>query len=324
MALTVESAYNRLTSLKDGMSHAYLFYGISTVELFNLAEKIAKFLLCGKDPQKHPDFLKILPEGRSRTISVDSIRGVEARLSQHSHEGGAKVILIHEGDRMGVQAANALLKTLEEPPGRSHIFITCVSQENLLPTILSRCVLVPLSEENSNKLAPIQDSAIALFRKLLADTGKPHTTKSLMLAEGIGELAEAEASAAVKAETAIIKKLKKEGEPYLVKEREEILAGMLAAQSKLQTYLAVSGISRHLTNAYALLLKNQGEDNGYFYETLSGISKTCRGIDTGANRKLLLEALCHKMLLVQDKTRKEILNYPPSSNVAHPHSYLID
>jgi DNA polymerase-3 subunit delta' len=101
------------------------------------------------DHGTRPDFMLIEPEGG--IIKVDRIRGIEEALSFKSYEGGTKAALIDDADLMNINASNALLKTLEEPPSQSMIILVS-SRPDLLPmTIRSRCMRInfrPLSEEN--------------------------------------------------------------------------------------------------------------------------------------------------------------------------------
>jgi DNA polymerase III subunit delta' len=139
------------------MPHAYLFAGPPGVGKQMAAVALAKALNCRTLPDDacdtcgdcrkidkavHPDvFLVTLPDNR-KSIPVESIRGLERRLSVRPHEGLAKVVIIDPADQMTVSAANAILKTLEEPgPGRFLILVTC-KLSSLLPTVRSRCQLV--------------------------------------------------------------------------------------------------------------------------------------------------------------------------------------
>ncbi len=77
-----------------------------------------------------------------RRISTDEIRELNRNIQQTSNRGGAKVAVVFEADRLQPQAANAFLKTLEEPPAETTIFLLTTRPYDLLPTIRSRCLLV--------------------------------------------------------------------------------------------------------------------------------------------------------------------------------------
>lgn len=86
----------------------------------------------------------IRPRMKSRRIAVDEIRNLEHTLHLAAPGGACKVGVITEADRMGDQAANAFLKTLEEPPRNTLLLLLTANPQRLLPTILSRCVRMPL------------------------------------------------------------------------------------------------------------------------------------------------------------------------------------
>jgi DNA polymerase-3 subunit delta' len=98
------------------------------------------------DAGVHPDFLLIAPE--DRIIKIDEIRMVEEALSYKPFEGRRKVIIVDEAEAMNISAANAFLKTLEEPPADSVIILITAKPGALPDTIRSRCSRVnfyPLS-----------------------------------------------------------------------------------------------------------------------------------------------------------------------------------
>ncbi len=90
----------------------------------------------------------VRPQMKSRIISVDVIRELEKSMYVRGRKGKYKVGVIVDADRMRTEAANAFLKTLEEPPNGSILFLITSSPERLLSTILSRCVNIPLIAEN--------------------------------------------------------------------------------------------------------------------------------------------------------------------------------
>jgi DNA polymerase-3 subunit delta' len=97
------------------------------------------------DAGTHPDVHVLAPgDNKSRTISVEQVRGLIDSISIRSFEGGAKTVIIENADAMQPQAQNALLKSLEEPPGDTFFFLTAVRRLDLLPTIRSRCAWLHL------------------------------------------------------------------------------------------------------------------------------------------------------------------------------------
>ena len=96
---------------------------------------------CGKlERGVHPDFLVLRPRGES--IRIAQVREAEEFLRFRPLEAPVRVVLIPEAERLTPEAANALLKSLEEPPPYAHFLLTAVSAESLLPTIVSRSQVV--------------------------------------------------------------------------------------------------------------------------------------------------------------------------------------
>lgn len=87
----------------------------------------------------HPDYRVIAPEKGKTSLGVDAVRDAMEKLYDRSRMGGAKVVWIPETERLTEAAANALLKTLEEPPEECWFFLSCREPERLLATLRSRC-----------------------------------------------------------------------------------------------------------------------------------------------------------------------------------------
>ncbi|NDJ11371.1 MAG: DNA polymerase III subunit delta' [Acidobacteriia bacterium] len=104
----------------------------------------------------HPDFLTFPPEGPLRQISIPQMRMLKERAQMRPLKGNRRVFLIDQVDRAGEQAANSLLKTLEEPPDHMILVMTAENVYDLLPTIRSRSVVLnmaPLSNEEMKEFA---------------------------------------------------------------------------------------------------------------------------------------------------------------------------
>ena len=107
--------------------------------------------------RKHPDFHAIYPVNKMRQINVDVLRDFNRNVYVSSQQGGRKVFVIYEADRLNMPAANALLKTLEEPTNDASIFLITVRPYDLLPTVRSRCWWIQMNESSKvEKLVDMQ------------------------------------------------------------------------------------------------------------------------------------------------------------------------
>lgn len=133
------------------LAHAYLIHGADRTRLQAAAERLAAAALkTGAPLAKNPDFYLIQPESKSRRIRIEQIRDLGKALSLKAYAGGVKVALLCEVERMclgGADAANAFLKTLEEPQPGTLLILTSAEIQIVLPTILSRCVRLHLRDE---------------------------------------------------------------------------------------------------------------------------------------------------------------------------------
>ncbi len=132
------------------MGHSYLLTGDRAESLENLALGLAGQVLDAA-PQEHPDFHSVRPESKSRTITVAQVRELERELHLRPFMAPLKVAVIFDAERMcvgGAAAANAFLKTLEEPPAHTLILLTSGRPAMLLPTIISRCLRLDLGFED--------------------------------------------------------------------------------------------------------------------------------------------------------------------------------
>lgn len=149
-------------------SHAYLFAGPAGTGKKSVAQLCAMAALCRGENAPcgvcgpcrrvlagtHPDVHIVEPEAGKRDIGVGVMRKVLEEVSVRSFEGGTKVFLIPQADRMNPQAQNALLKTLEEPPENTVFLLVTDKPSALLSTVASRVRLIrfhPLTAEAAQR-----------------------------------------------------------------------------------------------------------------------------------------------------------------------------
>ncbi|MDR1458134.1 MAG: hypothetical protein LBI37_01235 [Puniceicoccales bacterium] len=111
-----------------------------------VSRQIAEVLLSAKC-HNNPDLFEIRPEGKGGLIKVEQVRDLRIELQKSPYSSGRKVAIIYDADRLGTASSNALLKILEEPPMDSSIFLVTARYFRLLPTVMSRCGLIRLSND---------------------------------------------------------------------------------------------------------------------------------------------------------------------------------
>ena len=171
MAFSVDQALTLLHKARDNnrLAHTYLITGPDGLCTRSVAAGLAGILVGESgDPLKHPDVHTAEPESKSRRISIKQVRELERELQMRSLRGGRKVVIVHDADRLTENAANAFLKTLEEPPRNSHIVLVSCFPEMLLETILSRCIEIAIQPEGRRGLAERQQRLAAMLRRHFA------------------------------------------------------------------------------------------------------------------------------------------------------------
>jgi DNA polymerase III subunit delta' len=175
------------------LGHAYLFTGDQLDELELLARTLAKTLNC-QNPIKtegatidccdeclscrkiengtHADIHWARSESKSRIITVEQMRDMMQQIQLKPTEAKHKVAVIVGADRLNLQAANAFLKTLEEPPQNSVLILLSTEPQRILETILSRCLRLNFSGDGKRELNPAESGWLEKFGALAATEQK--------------------------------------------------------------------------------------------------------------------------------------------------------
>ena len=173
-----EATLQRFTDalVAETLHHAWLLYGMKGIGKHTLAEKLAGFVMCETQTAcgechgckmltagSHPDVYRLgLLEGK-RDLNIEQVRGVLSFLSLSGAESGRRVVILDDAERMNHQAANALLKGLEEPSAGSVLLMVCSDLERLPATVRSRCMLQqcsPLSDADVRAVLEQQENPV--------------------------------------------------------------------------------------------------------------------------------------------------------------------
>ena len=136
--------------INNTLSHAHLIAGEDGIGKSKLANILAKLILNKELDREYVDIINY--KINKSSFGVDDVRNIIEEVSKKPFEGEKKVIIIHEGNRLTIQAQNALLKTIEEPPIGVYIIILCESLELILDTIKSRCEIYKLTPLTKDEL----------------------------------------------------------------------------------------------------------------------------------------------------------------------------
>jgi len=159
----------------NNVSHAYIFYGPCQVGKTTLAKRFAQALLCPKNKglqgcsecvscqqlsqATHPDHYQLnrlvdtKTEKIKKNIAIEQVRQLQQALSLRTFLNGHKIALIEEADTLSLEAANAILKTLEEPSPNTTLILLANNLTNLPETIISRCQMVKFQPVNQVEIA---------------------------------------------------------------------------------------------------------------------------------------------------------------------------
>ena len=192
-----------VAKLKAGLttkrvSHAYLFYGPEGIGKAKAARIFARALACENlldgEPCEicnnclkalsgnHPDIQEVFPEGTS--LKISQIRNLQSKVYLKCYEGRFKVIIIHDAQLLTMEAANSLLKVLEEPPERTIFILLADNIKSLPETICSRCLHIQFNPLDQGVISEILGE-LGVTVKIPLSLGQGSVGKTLRLMEKI-------------------------------------------------------------------------------------------------------------------------------------------
>ncbi|HEX4638864.1 MAG TPA: hypothetical protein VH170_05200 [Chthoniobacterales bacterium] len=175
MAFSKKSAIGLLRRAheQDRLGHAYLISGPIGGGKREVAAALANTVNGTSEAEvfseRARDIFVARPESKSRRILIEQIRELEHGLQMRGSDGRRKVAIIVDADRLQPQAANAFLKTLEEPPANSLLLLLSALPEALPDTIVSRCISIPLAANPDDEVEFPERAALV---ELLRDTAR--------------------------------------------------------------------------------------------------------------------------------------------------------
>lgn len=188
-------------TLSGKLPHAFMLAGPKGIGKRHLAEALAQRLLCDSPREggacgscrgcelnrakTHPDLVWLEPEESSKAIKVDQVRELTEALGKTAQQGGYKVVILEPAEAMNTNAANALLKSLEEPAANTLLILISHSPSSVLPTIRSRCQIralaMPRQEQVLRWLSPLLvGREMAAEDLLVAARGAPLVALNLL------------------------------------------------------------------------------------------------------------------------------------------------
>jgi DNA polymerase-3 subunit delta' len=168
-ARTTALEFLRRAYEQNRLAHAYLITGAPGSGKEALAAELSSLVngTASKDvfSNKARDIFIARPESKSRRIVTAQIRALEHALQMRAADGRRKVAIVPDADRLQTEAANAFLKTLEEPPKDSLLLLLSALPEALPETILSRCISIPLASDGEARSKKEQEKLVKLLQQ---------------------------------------------------------------------------------------------------------------------------------------------------------------
>ncbi len=318
------------------LPHALLLAGPKGIGKTHFARALGHYLLCLSPVNRvpcgrckgcelnlattHPDFAVLQPESGSRVIKIDQVRGLTEFIAKTSQQGGRKVVLIEPAENLNINAANALLKSLEEPSGNSLLILVSHAPSQVMATIRSRCQLLEFAlPERGQSLAWLTPLAVGQDPDYLLECASGAPLKALELLNG--DLLEQRQSLASgllavaygKQSPLELANDVQRGEPLLV--LEALMQWLQQAMRQQLAGLEVqAGQDEHPEKQVQYLLAGTPSAIAYrFWDKLVAVKRQLLS-NANPNKQLLLEELmldCHALLrqsAVLTQSRQQMVN----------------
>ena len=264
--------------------HAVLLHGPKGIGKRKFAELAAQTLICGHETDAFsPNFLSayyaqiiegsnadyhvLEPESGKKSISIDQTRALLKNISLSTDT--PRTIIIDAAENLTPEAANALLKTLEEPQPHTHFFLVCHALSQLLPTVVSRCRPVRLSPLNA-------DDTQAVLMRVLPEEARGNISVHATLAKGCPGMALAHISSGTAAIQNLLKNyIKNPSQPIALVEK---IAKQKQAPTALQELQFLMAEHSHFEHQYSALTQDVSDMDIYNLTPAWVLEKALRSI----------------------------------------------
>ncbi len=317
-------------SLERGrLGHAYLFTGNEISRLGSLALTLAATLncqnpvrnspggpavdACGKciicckiNGDGHPDVHWVRPESKSRIITIDQMRELMQGIHLKPNETEYKIAVVEAADRLNLQAANAFLKTLEEPPAKSIFILLTTEPQRILETIISRCLRLNFAGEGVSAIFVHHRSWLVEFAESAAAEDKSLMGRYRLLGMLLKKLAEMREG--IESDMTAKSPLQRHDDvdPKLRDRWEDELAAAIEAEYRLKRSEFLAAIQSWLRDVWLCTLKTTANASDLAMlpstqkvagristpqaaQNLAGIERTQRLLYTNVQEALALE-----------------------------------